>query len=263
MLQLALRHPLGWVPVGDVVALATEISNWRRQGKTDKWITEYLLLSPSKGQETVAAAFDYLNTGKLPASTPAPARNWLTARTVAIGGGVIAATTAIVLTAIVLHKRKSSGTIAGARSKKQIPKKLERRGSGLDWYLETIVDDFVVWGYGPKSSVEHVERAEPWIEMAPGHKMSFPFELPEHRPEGNLPPPHEYRRVKSLAWRWNAGDGTHATDWRLASSQRAAVADARKSLEHQRFDTQAVFKKALRDIRRAVPTPPPTKRHRS
>lgn len=243
-----------------IVRVAAEIANWRRQGKTDKWITEYLLFPPSEGQETVAAAFEYAATGKLPASAAPPSKGWLTAKHVAIGGVALVAASAAIATAVFLSKRKQAASgIAGARSKKPALPEPAPTADKRQWYLETIRDDFVVWGYGPGGSVEHVERAEPWIEMAPGLKMSFPFELPSPHKGSSLPAPREYRRVRSLAWRWNFGDGTHGTSWRLAPTQKAAVADARASLEHQSFHTQEIFKRALQDVRRVTPTPPPKK----
>lgn len=124
------------------------------------------------------------------------------------------------------------------------------------WYLQLVQDDFVVWGYGPpkKHSVRHIDRAAIHIEVGSGRFITLPFELPEPLQSGAVP--QEYTRLNSLAWRWDNDDNPGGMPWKLAASREQAIADADASLKHQNFETQRIFREALRDVRMFPVTSP-------
>ena len=110
------------------------------------------------------------------------------------------------------------------------------------WHLQIEPGTWVLWGYGPRRQVVHVDRAK--LDL--GHGIVLPFELPE---AGKLPQPQEYERRSGFGWRWNIEDRTAGHSWHFAETIEEAVEDAKASLEGQRQDTQKLFTEALRDIR--------------
>lgn len=87
--------------------------------------------------------------------------------------------------------------------------------------LQIVHADFVIWGYGPRSSAR--ER----MELATTHcaGLDFEFELPKAS-AGQLPA-QEYERRRSWAWRFgNFGDNCC---WALVDSKETAIAAAQKS----------------------------------
>lgn len=91
----------------------------------------------------------------------------------------------------------------------------------------------------------YVERAEIPLGV---FDLKVSFSLPEAQPWQSASP-QEHDRLVTYGWRWNLEDGGAGHSWRLAKSPEDAIAQATESLEHQRFDTQEIFRAALCDVR--------------
>lgn len=112
------------------------------------------------------------------------------------------------------------------------------------WHLEIIETVWVSWGYGePESSFEHVSLARSILPtLGP-----LDFELPTTIP--GLPPPREYRRFRSIGWRFNVEDKMAGTNWRVADSSDAALEAARVKAEKSAPAIREHWLLALFDIR--------------
>jgi hypothetical protein len=110
------------------------------------------------------------------------------------------------------------------------------------WRLQIEKGLWVLWGYGPGRQVVHVDR--PTIDL--GHGMTLPFKLPAA--SQGVGDPQEYERRHGYGWRFNNVDGTAGHSWHFAESLEEAVEAARRSLQGQRKDTQALFADAFCDI---------------
>jgi len=120
----------------------------------------------------------------------------------------------------------------------------------MKWHLQIVRTLWVLWGYGPRvegGRSMHVERAV----LKLGNLGGLPFELPFELPEASrkLPAAQEHERRVGYGWRWNLEDGTAGHSWRFAESSEECLATAKRSMEHQRFDTQRIFAEAIKDVR--------------
>jgi hypothetical protein len=110
------------------------------------------------------------------------------------------------------------------------------------WHLQIEPGTWVLWGYGPASKVVHVDRDK--IEL--GYGIKVPFTLPE--PSGRLVP-QEYERRKGFGWRFNTANESAGHSWHFAETIEEAVQAATENVEAQQFDTQELFRPALKDVR--------------